>query len=92
MSRTFKFAVVLVTVIAVATVLIAPTIDMPGTTLREHSVSSSHGSGEHLHGGFLIVSSASLSNWHAFEGEKHGPPDVESSDRTRVPAATVLRC
>ena len=92
MSRAFKFGVALVMLIAVATVLIAPTIDLPETTLREHGVATSHGSGEHTQGGFSIVSSAGSSNWHAFEMEERRSPDVQTSDRANVPSTTVLRC
>lgn len=92
MSRPFKFGVALVMLIAVATVLIAPSIDMPETTLREHRVASTHGSGELTQGGFSIVSSAGSSNWHVFEMEERRTPDVQTSDRISVPSTTVLRC
>jgi hypothetical protein len=92
MSPTFKFGVTLVLLITVATVLIAPTIDMPETTLREHRVASSHGSGEHTQGGFSIVSSASSFNWHAFEMEERRSPDVQTSDRASGLSTIVLRC
>jgi hypothetical protein len=90
MSRAFKFGVVLAILFAVATVLIAPTIDMPETTLREHSASS-HNSGEHAQDGFTIISSAPV-NWHEFEMEAHRSSELKIPDRTSVHSTTVLRC
>lgn len=92
MLRTFKFGVALMLLIAVATVLIAPSIDMPETTLREHRVASSHGSGDLTQGGFSIVSSAGSSNLHVFEMEERRSPDVQTSARVSAPSTTVLRC
>lgn len=92
MSRTFKFGVALAILIAVATVLIAPTIDMPETALREHRVTSSHSSGEQTPGGFSIVPGANSFHSHAFAMEESRSPRVQNSDRFSVPSTTVLRC
>ncbi len=48
MPRPFKIGVALVTLIAVAVIFIAPTIDLPETVLREHQAASHHTGGHSL--------------------------------------------
>jgi hypothetical protein len=92
MLRGFKFGVVLTLLLAVLTVQIAPTVDLPETMLRDHRVVSSHSSGEHAPGGFSVVSSASHSQWRALEKEDRLSPETQPSDHARVSSSRVLRC
>jgi hypothetical protein len=59
MRRSFKIGVALTVLVAVAAVLIAPTIVMPMTTLRVHHVSS-HTSAGHANGTLLASSNPGL--------------------------------
>ena len=91
MSRAFRIGVAFAVLFAVAAVLIAPTIDMPETTLREHQVTS-HSCGEHGIGNLapLCVAGASLLLAFALEARCSG--NTLLSDRPRVPSSRVLRC
>src|SRR5258708_7311653 len=55
----FRIAIALAVLIAVATVLIAPSIDMPETALREHHVTS-HLVGDHSSGNLTSLGTAGL--------------------------------
>jgi hypothetical protein len=92
MLRGLQFGVVLTLLLTVLTVQIAPTVDLPETTLRDHRVVSSHSSGEHASGGFTIVSSAPRLQWRTLDKEKSPSSESQSSDRTRFPSSLVLRC
>ena len=91
MSRTFKLGVALAVLVAVATVLIAPTVDLPETTLREHQVAS-HSSGEHAPGSFSTFFSAGVSALFAFGIAARFSLEPLLSHRARVPSSQVLRC
>ena len=62
MRRSFKIGVALTVLVAVAAVLIAPTIVMPMTTLRVHHRVSSHAGAVHAHGGLLAATDPGLSH------------------------------
>ena len=61
MRRSFKIGVALTVLVAVATVLIAPTIVMQMTTLRTHHVSS-HAGGVHVNGSLHASTDPGLSH------------------------------
>jgi hypothetical protein len=91
MPRTITIGVALAVLIAVATVLIAPTIDLPETTLREHQVVS-HSSGEHAPGNLSMFSGLGLSALFAFMIAARLSPELSLWHRPRVPSSQVLRC
>jgi hypothetical protein len=91
MTRTLRIAVALAVLFAVATVLIAPTIDMPETVLREHHVAS-HSIGNHASGNLKVSVGPGLmaSVTHSVESYTSGSPRVSS--HARVESSQVLRC
>jgi hypothetical protein len=91
MSRPFKIGVAFAVLLAVATVLIAPTIDMPETTLREHQVAS-HSCSGHAPGGLSTFSVAGTSALLAFGNAARLAMIPQLSKRPRVPSSMVLRC
>lgn len=91
MSRPFKIGVALAVLLAVATVLIAPTIDMPETTLREHQVAS-HFCSEHAPGGLSTFAVAGTSALQPFGSASRFAVVPHLSKRLRVPSSVVMRC
>ena len=91
MSRTLRIGVAIAVLLAVATVLIAPSIDMPETTLREHQVTS-HSFGEHGAGGLLALCAASVSALVSFNSPRRLLINPQRSDPPRLASARVLRC
>ena len=91
MSRTFRIGVVIAVLLAVATVLIAPTIDMPETTLREHQVTS-HFSSEHAPGNLVTWCAAGASVIASHETTARLAISAHFGGRRRVPSSLVLRC
>ena|SRR6188472_1409442 len=87
----FRIAIALAVLIAVATVLIAPSIDMPETTLREHHVSS-HSADYNSSGNLTSLGTASL--LRAFQTIDAHPPsdDPQFSTRGYSQSSLVLRC
>ncbi len=83
--------VVLAVLIAVATTLIAPTVDLPETVLREHHVVS-HVGAEHALGK-LQASFTPETTYLAADGAGMSPSALLlSQERTPVEAFRVLRC
>ena len=91
MSRAFRIGVALAVLLAVSTVLIAPTIDMPETALREHQVAS-HSYFEHGLGGLLALHTADGSALLPSGTATHRSLNPQQSHRSRVPSSLVLRC
>lgn len=91
MLRGLKFGVILTLLLAVITVQIAPTVDLPETTLRDRFVSS-HSSGEHAPGGFTVVSSTNHLQWLERDRDDGVRSEGPSSSHVRVPSSLVLRC
>lgn len=90
MSMPFKIGVALAVLLAVATVLIAPTIDMPQTTLREHQVTS-HSCSEHALG-LSTFSVAGTSAPLPLGSAARFAVIPQISKHLRVPSSVVLRC
>ena len=91
MSQAFKIRVSLAVLLAVATVLLAPTIDMPETTLREHQVAC-HSCSEHVNGGLSTFSVTGASGLSPFGSTARFAVIPKLSKRLRVPSSVVLRC
>lgn len=91
MSRAIRTGVALAVLLAVAAVLIAPTIDMPETTLREHQVTS-HSSSEHGPGTLASICIAGASFLLALEMERRASRKTLLPERPRIPSSRVLRC
>ena len=89
-GRRFRFAVIAVVLIAVLTVLLAPSIDMPETVLREHHVAA-HSVVNNNAGTLTVV--GMISGTEAFQ---NGSVDLAENSRTREhehsQASLVLRC
>jgi len=87
----FKIAIALAVLIAVATVLIAPSIEMPETTLRQHHVTS-HSSGYDASGNLTSLGATGL--LRAFQTiDAHRPSDSpQTSTRGHSQSSLVLRC
>jgi hypothetical protein len=84
--------VMLAILIAVTTVLIAPTIDLPETTLNDHQVTFLHISRGHALGRFSVTPSQILRLGPVAEGMEKPSADTEHSPHRRVASAVVLRC
>lgn len=86
-----KILVALAVLVAVATVLIAPSIDMPETTLREHHVTS-HSAGDHSSGNLTSVGTAAL--LRVFQTIDAHPPleGPQFSILGHSQSSLVLRC
>ena len=91
MSRAFRIGLALAVLFAVAAVLIAPTIDMPETTLREHQVAS-HFSNEHGTGNLASICVPGASFLLTVGIEKGFSGRTLLSEPPRVPSSRVLRC
>lgn len=91
MSRTLTIGVSLAVLVAIATVLIAPTVDLPETTLREHQVAS-HSTGEHAPGSLSTISGVGISALLAFGTATRFSPEPLLSHYPRIPSSLVLRC
>jgi hypothetical protein len=87
----FSAAVVLTILVAVATVLIAPQVDMPDTVLRLHHVSShssgTHGSSNLLNTGIAILAEAPQSDDASRSSEGFYP-----QDGLHARLSVVMRC
>jgi len=87
----FRVAIALAVLIAVATVLIAPSIEMPETTLRQHHVTS-HSAGYDASGNLTSsVTSGLLRAFQTIDAHllSEGPL---SSTRGNSQSSLVLRC
>jgi hypothetical protein len=91
MKGTFRAGVAMAVLLAVATVLIAPTVDLPETVLREHHVAS-HASGEHAQGELQASSNADPSHLLIDAVGSHLAVDLRSTDRVGINPFRVLRC
>ncbi len=91
MSRAFKVGIVVAVLIAIATALIAPTVDLPETALREHQIRLPM-SGEHVLGSILAIPTTSLFQTQLLEVTAYATLDVQFLDGARVPSSRVLRC
>jgi len=87
----FTTAIALAVLVAVAAVLIAPSIDMPETTLREHHVTS-HSASNNSSGNLTSLGTASL--LRAFQTiDVNRPSDgPQFSTRGQSQSSLVLRC
>jgi len=89
-GRGFKVAVVTVIMISILAVLIAPSIDMPETVLREHHVAA-HSVVDNNAGTLTVVGMISLA-----EAFQNGTVHVIENSRTREhghgETSLVLRC
>jgi hypothetical protein len=87
----FRTAIALAVLVAVATVLIAPSIDMPETTLREHHVTS-HSASNNSSGNLTSLGTASL--LRVFQTiDAHRPSDgLQFSSWGHNQSSLVLRC
>ena len=89
-GRGFRVAVVAIVMMAILTVLLAPSIDMPETVLREHHVAA-HSVVNNNAGTLTVV--GMISGAEAFQ---NGSVDLAENSRTREhehsQASLVLRC
>jgi hypothetical protein len=90
MLRIVRVGVAVAVLFAVATVLIAPTIDMPETTLREHSITS-YASGGHVPGSLLASYGAGPSHLSTYAIAAYVSVSPRLWNFARVPSH-VLRC
>lgn len=90
-ERSLRIVVALAVLVTVATVLIAPSIDMPETTLREHHVTS-HSTGNHSSGNLTSLGTTALLHVvHAID--THRPLDgPQFSMLVHGQSSLVLRC
>lgn len=90
MKGTLRAGVVIAVLLAVATTLIAPTVDLPETVLREHHVVS-HASGEHAQG--RLHSSNARPYYLLMDAVgSYLPPVLRSTDHVDAKPFCVLRC
>jgi hypothetical protein len=87
----FRSSVVLAVLIAVITTLIAPTVDLPETVLREHHVVS-HMNGGHAQGKVQTSSTTGPSHLGTDVVGTNRPTGLRSGEYTHVEAFRVLRC
>jgi hypothetical protein len=89
--RVLNAAIVLSILIAVATVLIAPQIDMPDTVMRLHHVSShssgAHGTSNSFGTGIVLPTVAVISDGASLSSENLDPPDG-----LQARLSAVMRC
>ena len=90
-TGSLRMVIAMAVLIAVATVLIAPSIDMPETTLREHHVAS-HSAGDHSSANLSTLGTAAL--LRVFQTiDAHRPLESrQSSTRRHSRSFLVLRC
>lgn len=86
-----RIAIALAVLVAVATVLIAPSIDMPETTLREHHVAS-HSAGDHSSGNLTTLGTAALLRVFQTIDAHRTSDGPKSSSREHNRSPLVLRC
>jgi hypothetical protein len=91
MKGSFRASVAVAVLLAVATVLIAPTVDLPETVLREHHVVS-HASGEHAQGKLRTSSNADPSYLLIDAVGSDLPVVLRSTDHAGIKPFRVLRC
>lgn len=91
MKGTFRAAVAIAVVLAVATILIAPTVDLPETVLREQHVVS-HASGEHAQGKLQASSNTHPSYLLIGSVGSDLPVVLRSTDHVDIKPFRVLRC
>jgi hypothetical protein len=91
MKGIFRAGVVIAVLLAVATTLIAPTVDLPETVLREHHVVS-HARGEHAQGKLQTSSNASPSYLLIDAVGSYLPVVRRSTDHADIKPFRVLRC
>jgi hypothetical protein len=91
MTGTLRAGVVIAVLLAVATTLIAPTVDLPETVLREHHVVS-HASGEHAQGKLQTSSNAGPSYLLVDAVGGYLPLVLRSTDHVDAKPFRVLRC
>lgn len=90
-SESFRIVLAFAVLVAVATVLIAPSIDMPETALREHHITS-HSIEGHSSGNLTVEGKTAPSQSYL------NPPAIRNSEhpellnRGHKQSFTVLRC
>ena len=89
--RAYTLAVILTILVAVATALIAPSIDMPDTVLREHQVSL-HAAGTHAANNLLNTGVSSPGEAIQSDAASHDAEVSPSSHIGRTQTPFVLRC
>jgi len=89
-GRGFRVAVVAAVLIAILTVLLAPSIDMPETVLREHHVAA-HSVVNNNAGTLTVVGMISLAE--AFENNAvHLAENSRTREQEHSETSLVLRC
>lgn len=83
--------VILAILIAVATVLIAPSIDMPDTVLREHFVAS-HSAGVHATSPMVSAVISVLLVVHAQQSASRSSVTLQSTKSDYKQSSAVMRC
>ena len=91
MRAMLRAGVVIAVLLAVTTALIAPTVDLPETVLREHHVVS-HASGEHAHGKLQTSSHLRPFDLLMDAGGSDLPVVLRSADHVDAKPFRVLRC
>jgi hypothetical protein len=91
LARAYTLAVILTILVAVATALIAPSIDMPDTVLREHHVSL-HAAGVHAVNNLSNTGSAVLNEAVQSDAAIRVSATSPSSNNMRTQLSFVLRC
>jgi hypothetical protein len=90
-TRIFRIAVAIAVLFAVATVLVAPTIDMPETVLREHHVAS-HSIGNHAAGNLKVSVIPGLTHSVIQTVASYTSASPRPSSESRAKSSQVLRC
>jgi hypothetical protein len=91
LGRVYTLAVILTILVAVATALIAPSIDMPDSVLREHHVTL-HAAGAHTANNLSSTGSAIFNEAIQSDTAIHGSETSPSSNIERTQSSFVLRC
>lgn len=89
--RVCNSLVVLAILIAVATALIAPSIDMPDTVLREHHVAS-HSVGGHASNVLVHTGGSAPKEAYRVEGPSRASEIIHLAYRAYAQSSVVLRC
>src|SRR5665213_139163 len=91
LHRVYTFAVILTILVAVATALIASSIDMPDTVLREHQVSL-HASGSHAANNLLNTGIPVPIETVASDAISWSSEITPSTNNLRTQSSIVMRC